>query len=129
MSIYSILAIILGVMAGVINLTLGMLRRGQPLMVAMRLAAAIISFAVPIVVLVAHSQSVALVPKEWHNSAYLAIALAIFVGVTLMVPATVERGNQPPAPATPPSPTRKTGTLSGQPGVRIANENGDEWVK
>lgn len=125
MSIYSILAVILGVLAGVINLSLGVMRRAQPLLALMRFGAALVGFAAPVVILVAHSQGLRLVPTEWHNAAYLLIALAIFVGVTLMVPATIERSALAPAPV-----ERKTGPLTaGQSGVRIANESGDDWVK
>ena len=124
MSTFTILAIILGVLAGFVNIGFALLNREVPSVVGVRILAALISFATPVVVLVVHAQGQSLVPAGWHNTVYLTLALAIFVGVTLMVPATIQRSL---APATVEPPRPVTNKLNGDPGVRMANQP-DEWV-
>ncbi len=126
MSIFTLLAIILGVLAGVINLGIGILNRDVVAVMLLRVAAAIVSFAAPVVILVMHSQGLRIVPTGWHSTVYLTLALAIFVGITLMMPATLQRSLMPAQASTTPPP-RVTSKLSGEPGVRTANQN-DEWV-
>lgn len=128
MSIFSWLAVVLGVFAGVINLVTGILNRDRATVMALRLVAALVSFAAPVVIVVAHLQGMPLVPTGWHNTVYLTLALAIFVGVTLMLPATIQRSLAPPPSPAPPAPPRPvTRNLTGEPGVRIAQPS-DEWV-
>jgi drug/metabolite transporter (DMT)-like permease len=124
-SVVAILGIIIGVFAGLANLILAPLRRDRPLVVLVRLVAALLGFAGAAAIVVAHVQGAQL-PQELNTVLYQAIGLFLFVGVTLMVPATIDR-NTAPQP-TPDPATRTTGKLSGQAGVTIANQSTDEWV-
>lgn len=125
MTIFSVVAIFIGVLAGLINVGIGILRREVIIVSLMRFAAALVSFAAPVTIFIIKAEGGRIVPTAWHQTVYLVLALAIFVGITLMVPASIERNITPPAPET--TPKRTTGKLTGDAGVRIANQN-EEWV-
>ncbi len=118
MSTVSILGVILGIFAGFVNLFFAVLRHSRALVLLVRLVACLASFGGAGAILLG-----ARLPPD--NLIYDLFGLAIFIGLTLMVPTSIERGLIP-AEAQPASHT--TGTLhTGQPGVRVANQN-DEWV-
>ena len=125
MTIFSVVAIFIGVLAGLINVGIGVLRREVIGVSIMRFIAALVSFAGPLAIFFIKAQGGRLVPPEWHQTVYLVLGLLIFVGITLMVPASLERTISPPAPDA--TPKRDTGKLTGDAGVRIANQN-EEWV-
>ncbi len=126
-STVAVLVIIFGVLAGLINVVFGMLRRGHIWVALMRFGLALVSFGAAGVVTMAKLSGVHLLPSTWHSTEaiiYLFIGLAIFVGATLMLPSTVER-NVLPATEQPKTKTTLTSKLSGT--VSVANNN-EEWV-
>jgi hypothetical protein len=124
-SLFTILVIILGMLAGLINFAFGVARREHFGIAAMRFLVGIVSFGVAAATLVVQIEKLSL-PKEITdlNLIYLFIALGLFIGATLMLPATIERSVLPASE----QPTiRTTGKLSDNAGVRIANQ-GEDWV-
>jgi len=124
---FTILVVILGTLAGIINFAYGLIGREQPIIAVMRFAVGIISFAIAGIMLYIQVRNIAL-PTDITKIplAYLFIALGLFVGATLMLPATVERTLRPAETAAAETP-HTTGKLGGESGVRIANQN-EEWV-
>jgi hypothetical protein len=128
-STVAVLVIIFGVLAGLINVIFGMLRRAHIWVALMRFGLALVSFGAAGGVTMAKLTGTRLLPQGWHTTEaviYLFIGLAIFVGATLMLPSTVER-NVLPAAEQPKTPTTLTGKLTGSAGVSVANNN-EEWV-
>lgn len=130
MSTFAILVVILGVLSGLINVAIGLMRRNHLWVAVMRFGAGLISFAAAGSAVYAKTNGLHL-PAGWHSTEYtifLFMALAIFVGATLYLPATIER-NVLPAAEAPPTKTTLTGKLTGDAGVRIANNSStEEWV-
>jgi hypothetical protein len=122
--------VILSVLAGLVNLGTGMLRRQQVMLMVMRFGLSIFSFIVAAVIIIAHLDHVALLPQGLHGAdgyLYLFIAFALYVGLTLMLPATIERANPVIAAE---QKAHTSGKLTGKlpdAGVRVANQN-EEWV-
>jgi hypothetical protein len=141
MSFFAILGVTLAIIAGLINFVTGLLRRKHTMMMLMRIAISILSFiaAAAIIVFKTDNQTLASYGVSGTSKyIYLFMALAIFVGVTLMLPATVERNNLPAEDRfTPSSRTPRaaaTGSLAGtggvtnaDGGVHVAKED-DKWV-
>jgi hypothetical protein len=137
MSAFTIAGLILAILAGIINLGVGVLRIKHRLLALMRFGIAIACFAIAAGIVILKANDVSLTGLGVTGAtkiAYLAMGLAIFVGGTLMLPASIERNNLPAEerltptthPSTPPTP-RTTGALSSDGGVRVANQ-GDDWV-
>lgn len=137
MSTFAILVVILGVLSGLINFAIGLMRRNHLWVAVMRFGAGLVSFAAAGAAVYAKTAGLHL-PASWHSTEYtifLFMALAIFVGGTLYLPATIERNVLPVAETAPvKTATTLTGKLAGDPGVRIANNNvggnntNEEWV-
>lgn len=136
MSAFTIAGLVLAILAGIINLGVGVLRMKHRLLALMRFGIAIACFAVAAGIVILKSNDVSLTSlgvTGWTKIAYLLMGLAIFVGGTLMLPASIERSNvqaeerltPTPAPHTPSA--RTTSAMSGEGGVRVANQ-GDDWV-
>lgn len=129
MSTFAIIGVILSVFAGLLNFFTGLMRRQQMMLMLMRFGLSIFSFIVTAVIIVAKIDGVALLkylPADSSKYLYLFIVLALYVGLTLMLPATIERNNPAVAADSAPKPN-PTGKLAGSPGVRVANQN-EEWV-
>ncbi len=133
MTLFAILGITLAIIAGLINFVTGLLRRKYPMLMLMRIAISIVSFiaAAAIIVFKTDNQTLATYGVTGTSKyLYLFMALAIFVGLTLMLPATVERNNLPPEDRFTPT-SRATGTLAsaggGEGTVHVAKED-DKWV-
>ena len=127
-STVAVLVVIFGVLAGLINVIFGMLRRGYIWVALMRFGLALVSFGAAGGVITAKMSGIHL-PASFHTTEaiiYLFIGLAIFIGATLMLPSTVER-NVLPAAEQPKTQTTLTGKLTGSAGVSVANNN-EEWV-
>jgi hypothetical protein len=135
MTVLSTLAVILALLAGIVNFGAGLMRRKYPLMAVMRFGLCVLSIAAAVTIIIAKADSVSLASLGVSTSLkyiYLIMGLAIFVGLTLMVPASVERNNLPaeerlaPSANRPMPPTSPSAT-PGEGGVRMAKTN-DEWV-
>lgn len=124
------IVIIFGAFAGVINLGFALLRREYTPVALMRIAMALVCFAVaggtayfatsgkP---LPATISSLPLI--------YIFIAVGLFIGATLMLPATIERTMIPPAEQLTPHTTGKLNTdkLTDRSGIRIGTQS-EDWV-
>ncbi len=133
MSLFAILGVTLAIIAGLINLGTGLLRRKHAMMMLMRIGISIVSFLAAAGIILFKSDNLALANYGVTGTSkyiYLFMALAIFVGLTLMLPATIERNNLPPEDRfTPtPRPASAAGNVAAADGgVRVIKE-GDEWV-
>ena len=130
MSTFATLAIILGVLSGLINFGIGIMRRDHIWVALMRFIAGLVSFAVAVGVIVSKMNGIHL-PAGWHsgdNIIFLFIGLALFVGATLMLPSSIERNLLPAAAPQPKQKTTLTGKLSGEPGTVGVAKNNEEWV-
>lgn len=132
MSVFATLGVILAILAGLINFGVGLMRRKHPLIALMRFGLSAFSVVAAATILIVKADKfslIALAGSEQIKYFYLFAALAIFMGLTLMLPASVERNNLPlderiiptPAPKGAPSAATSDG------GVRTAKPN-DEWV-
>ena len=133
MSVFAILGVTLAIIAGLINLATGLLRRKHAMMMLMRIGISIISFLAAVAIILFKADNLTLAAYGVTGASkyiYLFMALAIFVGITLMLPATIERNNLPPEDRfTPtPRPASATGNIAAADGgVRVIKED-DKWV-
>jgi hypothetical protein len=133
MSVFTILGVTLAIIAGLINLAIGLLRRKHAMMMLMRLGISLISFLAAAAIIIFKADNQALASYGITGTSkyiYLFMALAIFVGITLMLPATVERNNLPPEERfTPtPRPAGASGNIAtADGGVHVIKED-DKWV-
>ena len=132
MSVFATMGVILAILAGLINFGIGLLRRKHPLMAMMRFGISILSIIAAASIILAKANNVSLSGwgvTESLKYIYLLMGLAIFVGLTLMLPATVERNNLPAEERITPTPASKAtpSAATGDGGVRVVKPN-DEWV-
>jgi hypothetical protein len=132
LSLFTNLVIILGMLAGVINFAIGIMRHDRLAVAMLRFGAGIVAFAIAIILLIANVQDIALLPKdlETWNPIFLFIALGIFIGATLMLPTTLQSSMLPPEEKE--IDERATGKLAGKvngesSGIRFANQS-EDWV-
>ena len=124
MTFYYIISAV-GTLAAIINFTLGWAHRARPLHLAVRLAAGIVSLALPVGFVVAKLILHQHLPAAIGPNApqFVFIAAGLFVGGTLMLPAYIERNGE----------TTEAPTLQER-AARPANatvrlqQNSDEWV-
>jgi hypothetical protein len=135
MSVFAVVGVVLAVAAGLINIVTGLLRRKHAMLAAMRFGLGLLSLIAAAAIIVFKSANDTLAQFNVTGTmkyVYLIMALAIFVGVTLMLPATVERNNLPPEDRFQPSvrPATVTGPapqVANEGGVHVAKED-DKWV-
>jgi hypothetical protein len=128
MTVFTIIGVALALIASVVNLGVGLLRRKHPMILAMRIAIGILSLAAAVAIIVLKMQDVSFKSigvSDNSKPIYLLMGLAIFVGATLMLPASVERNNLPTDEQLRPT-ARLTTTISqGESGVHVVKE---DWV-
>jgi hypothetical protein len=127
MSAFTIIGVALAIIAGVINLGVGLMRRKHPMIMAMRLAIGVLSLVAAVAIIILKTESVSFATIGVSDSSkpiYLIMGLAIFVGATLMLPASVERSNLPTEEQM--RPTMRPPTIDhGDSGVRLIKE---DWM-
>ncbi len=122
MDILLVLLTGIGVIAGAINFSQGILHRQNAAVLAIRFAAGIVSLATAVSVWVFHIDSfLSLQNFALTNLLYIFIIIGVFIGVTLMLPASVERSMQPAQEQS--KTTHITSKLSGSP-----KKVGEDWV-
>lgn len=129
MQLFTILVIVFGILAGVVNFGYGLLHRNRIWIAAMRFGVGVISLVIAGVALANQLNVIALPGMQQLSLIYTFIALGLFVGGTFMLPATIER-NVLPAEEQPHVTPRQTGKLGGnppEPGIRLVNQT-DDWV-
>ncbi|MBA3826402.1 MAG: hypothetical protein H0X24_21185 [Ktedonobacterales bacterium] len=127
MTAFTIIGVALALIAGFVNLGVGLLRRKHPMILVMRIAIGILSLAAAVAIIILKADNVSFATIGVTPSSkpiYLIMGLAIFVGATLMLPASVERNNLPTEEQLRPTP-RPTTISQGESGVHMVKE---DWM-
>lgn len=127
MSAFTIIGVILALLAGFINLGVGLMRRNHPMILVMRVGIGILSLAVAVAIIILKTDNISFASvgvTGLSKTIYLLMGLAIFVGATLMLPASVERNSLPTEDQMRPG-VRPTSVNQGDSGVRVVKE---DWM-
>lgn len=123
MTAFTVVLIIISVCAFLANVAWGLLHRHRPWVLPVRLLAGIISFAPLVGLVLSKTLTLQLGVKLGLNTVANAfIAIGVFIALTLMVPAWVDRRPKEPQQA-----SKDPKAAAGKGRVRVLNGS-DEWV-
>ena len=120
MTPFWILIIALGVLAAIINFAIAASHRDEPMVVAVRILAGIVSLAASVGIVVGKEANLVPVILPWPIKV---IAAGVFVFAVLFVPSTIGKASESTEVTLQQRATRPTNAT-----VRLREQGADEWV-
>lgn len=115
------IVIALGILAAIINFSIAVARRSQPMVMAIRALAGLISLGVAVGVVLGKAERIA---HPYLDAQYVFIGVGVFVFAVLLLPSYVDRGSK----ETPKVSMQQRAARPANATVRLRDAGGDEWV-
>lgn len=111
----------LGILAAIINFSIAVSRRKQPMVMIVRAVAGLISLGAAVGVVLGKAEKIA---HPYLEAQYVFIGVGVFVFAVLLLPSYVDRGSKD----TPKVSMQQRAARPANATVRLRDAGGDEWV-